>query len=425
MGLFSKLFGTSNDDDERESSSKEEDAAKQTSTETIESDKAQASSEADAATASPAAEAAPTTASSQQKAEATSTTLGKSAAAASRPLAPGTSIKLSDSIRRQREQTHPGVAPPSPAPAPLSSSTAARAASRGPTPIRAPGRQGATSISSRSPAAPTVRESRRPQAAEGVNLRTLQAFYVDLRQGPVTSRWKDAVTTAAKNVSAQLNTDKHAELAKSFDELAATVEAWPDTSAATSAEQRDQALARCANLLPKPEQPLLAEEQLVSCERLMLEQVLLRSSDATPLTMARLHEAGLLSFSSIAEAEGSALAERARIELKTANRIRAAVSDFLDCRSDELRGLVQEKPTRHLTRLANRLASLDRKYQAACDADDAETKRSARREREQEVVALKLTLAQLGKPDLANDIDRMSTAAKAESVRRWLAEGHL
>ncbi len=417
MGLFSKLFGTSEDEPTPAGDTEEANARKPAEAHTsglaASSDENHGDSDAKAPTPSATNRAEHTA----ETAESASTHGSKVGAR---------SAKVSEAIRRRRTQTTPGVAPPSPPPPAGATGKATQT-----TPLQSPKPVGVRRRSSRWTGGASVSPVGDAQPNQGdllldaMGVRTLQAFAVDLSLGPVTTRWRDPVVSAAQALSAQLQETGHPELSGPFDELAERVQNWPTFCGATTATQRDEALARCAALRLRDDKPLIAPEELLACEHLLVEQVLLKAGDAGPLVLERLREAELLSVSGLAAADSAVLALRARVDTATAARMKAALSDFLDSRSDELQTLVQERPTRHFTRLANRLASLDRKYQAACDADDAETKRSTRLERSQEVMTLKLTLAQLGKPAFVRDVERMSTAQKADTVRRWLAEGHL
>jgi hypothetical protein len=257
-----------------------------------------------------------------------------------------------------------------------------------------------------------------PQA----ELKLLADFAVQLALGPVSGLW----LMEAKPAVAVL---KSAAAERELKDLVAALERL-EPALATAPSRRIEGDAR-QDLLGKlqllerwlPTAKDLATEKN-GRERLILDQLIAQISGLHPSSRRRLEDRGYASLDRLRKTSAEVLVQELELSHQHAEGLLAAFHSYYDERG--------ERPPvagRGLERCVNdALTALERsavEFEQACDGDDSERKRLARKQRAHAIASVNLLLAELGENELLDQMVRCSVQERVERLRQWLGKTSL
>jgi hypothetical protein len=262
-------------------------------------------------------------------------------------------------------------------------------------------------------AKPLPRSAELPRA----ELKLLADFAVQLSLGPVSGLW----LMEAKPAVAVLKSAA-AELAQK-DIVAAIERLEPALATAPSrrieGEARKELLDKLRELEPwLPTAKDIASEK-TGRERLILDQLIAQISGLHPSSRRRLEDRGYASLDRLRATSPDVLVQELDLSQQHAEGLLAAFNSYYDER-------IERPPVlgRGLERcMSDAVTALERsahEFAQACDGDDSERKRMARKQRAQAIANLNLLLAELGENELLDQMVRCSVQERVERLRQWL-----
>lgn len=256
---------------------------------------------------------------------------------------------------------------------------------------------------------PIVNDSRR------ADLRLLADFAVQLALGPVSPAWLSETSMATARLRARASNPS--ELAPALERLERLLAAAPKRR--VEGQVRRELLAALHDLerwLPPPND---LERERERRERLVIEQLLSGVGGLAAEHKRRLFDVVRGSLESLCASGAEALVRDAELPEHHAESLLEGVRGYLDAHAERAPSSI-EGAARSLERALDALERSAREFESACDADDAERKRRARKQRAGAVLDVNLLLAELGEEALLTELERCSVTEKTERLRQWL-----
>jgi hypothetical protein len=157
-------------------------------------------------------------------------------------------------------------------------------------------------------------------------------------------------------------------------------------------------------------------------ERLIVDQLLAEVAAMQPRLAQRLRDEGFVSLERFARSSAPELSEKVQATPDQAQQVLSTFQGYLLARSERGPELAVLGKGGALKKRLSALEASAEQFQRACDDDDSEARRVARRQRTIDVTQVSLFLAERGEASMLGEIERCSVQGKIDRLRLWLAE---
>jgi hypothetical protein len=249
-------------------------------------------------------------------------------------------------------------------------------------------------------------------------LKLLADFAVHLAIGPVSGLWLMEAKPAVAVLKSAAQEGELKDLVAVLDRLE------PALMAASGQRIEGDARQTLLGKLQPLERWLPTSKDIATDktdrERLILDQLIAQISGMHPSSRRRLEDRGYASLERLRGASADKLVQDVDLSRQHAGGLLAAFQIYYDER-------LERPPVagRGLERCVNDAVSLLEQsaveFDHACDGDDSERKRSARKQRAQAVANVNLLLAELGQDELLDQMVRCSVQERVERLKQWLS----
>jgi hypothetical protein len=168
--------------------------------------------------------------------------------------------------------------------------------------------------------------------------------------------------------------------------------------------------------------PIDVTGQRLLRERLIAGQLLGELALSNPLLTQRVKEEGFVSLERLARLDATDLAERLGVRREQAEQVVSTFQGYLLARGERGPELALLGKGQALERRLSALEASAEQFDRACDGEDSEARRLARRQRQSDVLQLNLLLAERGEASILGELERCSVQGKIERLKRWLTE---
>lgn len=254
-------------------------------------------------------------------------------------------------------------------------------------------------------------------------LTPVRSLMIELSLGEPSREWLALCKPPLASLRRAANDMLLTELAAALGALSTTMEQIERTNGAVLDARARESLRSAY----QPLTALLPEAFAVDDERERREPIIVQSllrqvPDVRKLALDRLYAAGLTTLEMFYKAKPADIADAAGISREIAERV---VARFQRYRREVAAAPAAREAREHAT-----LEALTRKLEAQTSSFEAaqrafnhpEDARRIRQERAATLLEINLVLARLGQVDLVKKLERLTFRAKAEELRRFLAE---
>ena len=250
------------------------------------------------------------------------------------------------------------------------------------------------------------------------DLDLLVEFIMDLAIGPVSDTWQAPIRAAVTRLKDAATKKQRAALEKALGHFSAELE----RSGNLSDERRSRLVQQFVAVdiaLPRPVD--IAKKRILR-ERLIVEQLLAEVAAMQPLLAQRLRDEGFVSLERFARSSAAELSEKVQASPDQAEQVLTTFQSYLLARSQRGPELAVLGKSGALKKRLSALEVSAEQFERACDDDDSEARRLARRQRTIDVTQMNLFLAERGEASILSEIERCSVQGKIDRLRRWLTE---
>jgi hypothetical protein len=250
------------------------------------------------------------------------------------------------------------------------------------------------------------------------DLDLLVEFITDLAIGPVSDTWLVPIRSAVVRLKEAATKGHRTALEKALGLFSAELERSSDLSD----ERRSRILQQFVAVdiaLPHPVE--LAQKRVLR-ERLIVEQLLAEVAALQPVLTQRLRDEGYVSLERFARSSAPELSEKVQATADQAEQVLTIFQGYLLGRAQRGPELAVLGKSGALKKRLSALEASAEQFQRACDDDDSEARRLARRQRTIDVLQVNLFLAERGEASILGEIERSSVQGKIDRLKRWLTE---
>jgi hypothetical protein len=248
-------------------------------------------------------------------------------------------------------------------------------------------------------------------------LKLLADFAVQLSLGPVSGLWLMEAKPAVAVLKNAAFKHELKDLTAALERLELALVATPGQRIEGDTRQRLLGdLKLLEHWLPTSKD---LETEKNDRERLILDQLMAQISGIHPSSRRRLEDRGYASLDRLRGASVDVLVQELDLSHQHAEGLLAAFHSYYDDRVERppVAGRGRERCVNDALTVLERSAT---EFDLACDGEDSERKRSARKQRAQAVASVNLLLAELGENELLDQMVRCSVQERVERLRQWL-----